>query len=71
MKDIKNYQEYEQLFKDDLVIAVRGVLEYIEDKGEHDFEDSNQHNGLIGYFNRFALHKKISEKEFLKWDVED
>lgn len=67
MKDIKDYKEYEKLFNDELVVAVRKVLTRIENKGEFNFEDSDEHNALKNYFNKFALHKKISKPLFEKW----
>lgn len=65
MKDIKDYKEYNELFKDDLVVSVRELLKKIE--YGFDIVDSPEHNKIIEYFNKFALHKKISEKEFKTW----
>jgi len=65
--ELKDYQEYEQLFNDDLVVAVRNVLKKILDGQAYDLEDSPEHNALIEYFNKFALHKKITEKQFETW----
>ncbi len=67
MKDVKDYQEYLQLYKDDLVKIARKILDKVEDGDYHDFEDSNEHNKLIEYFNKFALHKKITEERFNNW----
>lgn len=67
MEGINDYNEYEKLFEDNLVIAVRKVLDKIENNGDHDFEDSKEHNTLIKYFNKFALHKKIDEEQFKTW----
>lgn len=64
MEAIKDYEEYEQLFNDDLVVAVREALMRIENKGEHDFEDSTEHNNLKKYFNKFYLHNKVSKEKF-------
>lgn len=62
-----NYEDYQALFKDDLVVAVRKLLERIEDKGDRELEDSPEHNGLNRYFNKYALHKKINKEEFKTW----
>lgn len=62
------YREYCQLFDDDLVCAVRKLLEKIEDDGSHEIEDSDEHNALIIYFNKFALHKKITETRLKTWE---
>ena len=67
MEGIKTYEEYEKLFNSPLVIAVRNVLEMIEDHQVHNLEDSPQHNELIRYFNKFGLHGKITEKQFNEW----
>lgn len=64
MMNLKDYEEYEQLFQDDLVVAVRAVLQKIEDGYSHEIEDSSEHNTLVRYFNKFALHKKITEEQF-------
>ncbi len=58
------YQEWKELFKDDLVVAVRKLLERIENKGDNDLEDSKEHNRLKGYFNTFYLHKKTTKEDF-------
>lgn len=64
------YREYCQLFDDDLVCAVRKLLEKIEDdNGSHGIEDSEEHNALIRYFNKFALHKKITETRLKNWRI--
>lgn len=65
--DLKNYQEYEELFNDDLVVAVRKALKKIENREIIDFEDSPEHNALIDYFNKFALHKKVNKSQFINW----
>ena len=62
------YREYCQLFDDDLVCAVRKLLERIEDAGEHELEDSEEHGALIVYFNKFALHKKITKTQLKTWE---
>lgn len=62
--ELEDYEDYENLFKDDLVVAVRKVLAKIENDGEHEFEDSEEHNVLIEYFNKFGLHKKINKNKF-------
>jgi len=68
MKRIMEYGEYSKLFDDELVCAVRLLLEKIEDDcGGHDVEDSEEHNTLIRYFNKFALHKKITETQLKNW----
>lgn len=67
MKDIKDYQDYESLFNDDLVVAVRKILERIEDLGDYELEDSTEHGTLIRYFNKFGLHKKLTEEEVQNW----
>lgn len=64
MKDIKDYKDYESLFNDDLVVAVREVLQLIEDEGSYEIEDTEGHNKLKRYFNKFHLHKKITKQEF-------
>jgi len=69
MKDMKDYADYESYFKDDLVVAVRKLLKRIEDKGDLNLEDSEEHNALVRHFNRFALHKKISKSNFLTWSI--
>ena len=69
MKDISSYKEYEKLFDDDLVRAVRLVLEYIETKGDYEFEDSYAHNALKAYFNKFGLHKALrNNQQFKDWN---
>ncbi len=68
MQGVKDYQDYESYYKDDLVVAVRKLLKRIEDKGDHELEDSNEHNTLIAHFNKFALHKKITKAEFENWN---
>lgn len=68
MKDVKDYKDYLSLFKDDLVVAVRKVLERIEDQGDMDFEDSKEHNALKEYFNKFGLHKELTPKQVETWD---
>ena len=65
MEEIRDYKEYEQLFEDDLVVAVRNILLRIENKGSIDLEDSYEHNALVSYFNKFKLHSKISEEYFI------
>lgn len=67
MKDIKDYADYISLFKDDLVVSVRKLLERIEDKGDRDIEDSKEHNKLKKYFNKFGLHRKLTEKQVENW----
>lgn len=67
MESIKDYKEYQELFNDDLVVAVRAVLMKIEDGGVMDLEDSEEHNKLIRYFNKFALHRIIDEPTFDRW----
>lgn len=74
MKDIKDYEEYNALFNDDLVVAVRKVLmqiedpKYIEEIDEYwTMPDSTEHGVLIDYFNKFGLHRKLSEKQFENW----
>lgn len=62
--ELKDYLDYESMFNDDLVFAVRKMLKRIENKGDQDFEDSAEHNALIGYFNHFGLHKKFGKKQF-------
>lgn len=62
--ELEDYKEYEHLFKDDLVVAVRNLLNRIENEGEHDLEDSPEHNDLIRYFNIFCLHKKVNKQQF-------
>ncbi len=64
MKDVKNYEEYQKLFSNDLVVAVRTIIKKIENNNGFDIVDSKEHNELINYFNNFRLHKKLSEKEF-------
>jgi len=64
MKSVKDYKEYQELFNDDLVVAVRAVLMKIEDGDVIDLEDSEEHNKLKQYFNKFALHKVIDEPTF-------
>lgn len=64
MQDLKDYIEYQQLFKDDLVTIVRKVLNKVADNSGYDFEDSPEHNALSEYFNKFDLHKKMSKEEF-------
>lgn len=66
MTEIKDYQEYEQLFNDDLVVAVRNVLTVIEDNKHYEIEDTPEHNALKEYFNKFLLHTKISEERFIQ-----
>ena len=62
------YGEYCKFFDDELVCAVRLLLQKIEDDcGSHGVEDSEEHNTLIRYFNKFALHKKITEIELKNW----
>lgn len=61
------YKEYKELFKDDLVVAVRKLLEKISNQGDENLEDSEEHNALISYFNKFALHKKVNEETFNTW----
>lgn len=72
--ELKDYKEYESLFKDDLVVAVRKVLQQIEDpkyvKAIDEYwtiEDSPEHNALITYFNKFGLHRKLTPKQFENW----
>lgn len=65
--DLKDYKEYQELFKDDLVVAVRKLLNRIEKDGEYNLEDSTEHNNLKRYFNKFALNKKITEEQFKTW----
>lgn len=65
-EEIKNYNEYEELFNNDLVIAVRNVLKKIEDGEVYDLQDSKEHNALIDYFNKFKLHTLINQKDFNK-----
>lgn len=62
--ELKDYTEYEKLFKDDLVVAVRNLLNRIDNKGDHELEDSSEHNDLKRYFNAFCLHKKIGKRQF-------
>lgn len=70
MKDVKDYQDYLSLFKDDLVVAVRKLLKKIEDKGVYELEDSPEHNALIKYFNKFGLHKKLTREQVDKWELD-
>lgn len=67
MKDVKDYAEYKELFKDDLVVIVRKILQKIEDNAGFDLEDSPLHNELVRYFNKFGLHKKLTKKEMENW----
>lgn len=67
MEGIKDYADYVSYFNDDLVVAVRKVLKRIEDRGAHDLEDSKEHNALKSIFNKFALHNKITPKEYETW----
>jgi hypothetical protein len=62
--ELKDYEDYESMYKDDLVVAVRNLLKRIENKGDHDLEDSPEHNDLKQYFNWFGLHKKSSKEQF-------
>lgn len=62
--DLKDYEDYNNLFKDDLVVAVRKLLKRIENSGDYELEDSEEHNELISYFNKFGLHKKVNKKTF-------
>lgn len=62
--DIEDYNEYQSLFKDELIISVRKLLKRLEDQGDYELEDSKEHNNLVEYFNQFYLHKKLSKKEF-------
>jgi len=64
MENIKDYNEYKELFNNELVVAVRAVLNKIENGDIIDLEDSVEHNRLISYFNKFALHKIIDEPTF-------
>lgn len=71
MKDVKDYKEYESLYKDELVSLVREILDniidppYVKTTGEYwTIEDSDVHCRLQRYFNRFGLNKKLTEKEF-------
>lgn len=67
MVTVMKYEDYQALFKSDLVVAVRKLLEKIDDQGDRDLEDSPEHNALKGYFNKYALHKKINKEEFKTW----
>lgn len=67
MENITTYKEYQDLYKDDLVKAVRKLLQRIEEKGDYELADSREHHSLIDYFNRFALHKKITKSQFTTW----
>lgn len=68
--ELKDYKEYQELFKDDLVVAVRNLLKKIEDGDAYDLEDSSEHNALVRYFNKFRLHKKLTSTQFDKWDID-
>jgi hypothetical protein len=67
MENVKDYNEYKELFNSELVVAVRAVLNKIENGDINDLEDSVEHNRLIRYFNKFALHKIIDETRFKNW----
>lgn len=62
--ELKDYEDYENLFKDDLVACVRKLLEKIANEGDDQLEDSDEHNDLIEYFNRFCLHRKVNKEKF-------
>jgi hypothetical protein len=62
--ELKDYKDYEDMFNDDLVVAVRNLLKRIEEQGDYELEDSEEHNDLIEYFNKFGLHKKINKNRF-------
>lgn len=64
MEDIKDYQEYEQLFNDDLVVAVRAILRRIDNGDAYNLQDEKEHNALVEYFNKFGLHRKLSKSQF-------
>lgn len=64
MDCIKYYSEYEALFDLDLVVIVRDVLLKIEDNNGYDIANSKEHQCLVSYFNKYGLHKKLSESEF-------
>ena len=64
MEGIKNYKEYEELFEDELVVAVRNLLKKIEEEVARNLEDSREHNALIRYFNKFSLYGKMDEEKF-------
>lgn len=64
--ELKDYEDYEKLFNDDLVVAVRKLLERLDD-GEYDengngIEDSDEHNEIKGYFNKFDLWRKNTKE---------
>ncbi len=67
MEGVNNFDDYKTLFNNELVVVVRGLLQRIEDMGGYDIEDSSEHNALIEYFNKFALHKEIDEEQFKIW----
>lgn len=62
--ELKDYEEYENLFEDDLVVAVRKLLDKIIEEGTEELEDSDEHNDLIEYFNRFCLYRKVDKNKF-------
>jgi hypothetical protein len=80
MKDLKDYEEYESLYKDDLVVAVRKLLNAEEDLdifGQIDYEQdpkqkmSDAYSLLMDYFNKFYLFKKLKKTEFNKYNKEN
>lgn len=72
MEGIKDYQEYEHYFSDDLVKICRTIMQKAEDfkYEENGFRDSREHGELIKLFNKFGLHKKLNPKEFENWERE-
>ncbi|MDO7847603.1 hypothetical protein Q5H92_14640 [Hymenobacter sp. M29] len=66
MKDI-TWEEYNTLFKDDLVVTIRKLLKKAEEHSSYTLEDGPEHGALVQYFNKFGLHKKLTKAEFHNW----
>lgn len=58
------YEDYERLYDNKLIAFVRSLLERIQDRGDHDLEDSTEHNNFVEYFNDNRLWRKLSREQF-------